>query len=94
MPSGHPGLVHAFEGGYARHAIRMGGKFKGVTIMDSPEMNRPGVHREWVFFRDLSGGWCWEFREAGKTVRESARSYGTRDECVADATANGFDVHH
>lgn len=56
--------------------------------------NRPGTRREWVFFRDLSGGWCWEYREGGRTVRESNGSHRTRDECVADAAADGFDTRH
>lgn len=46
--------------------------------------------REWVFFRNFGGYWCWEMRVNGSTARESRREFSTREECVADATTHGF----
>jgi hypothetical protein len=46
--------------------------------------------REWVFFRNFGGCWCWEVRENGSMVRECARDFPTREQCIADAARNGF----
>ncbi|HYI87520.1 MAG TPA: hypothetical protein VEX61_10520, partial [Burkholderiales bacterium] len=38
-----------------------------------------------VFYRDVFGGWRWECRGAQGHVRDSQQSYDTREECVEDA---------
>ena len=46
---------------------------------------------EWFFFRDLSGAWHWERRDAtGKPIKESYSGFLTMETCVADAVQNGY----
>jgi hypothetical protein len=45
---------------------------------------------EWVFFRNLSGQWCWECRANHRALKESRRAFSTRRDCVADAMRYGF----
>ena len=45
---------------------------------------------EWVFFRNISGQWCWQCRANAHVLKGSRRSFGTRRDCVADAMRYGF----
>lgn len=45
---------------------------------------------EWVFFRNISGQWCWECRANYRVLKGSRRSFSTRRDCVADAMRYGF----
>jgi hypothetical protein len=45
-----------------------------------------------VFYRDLFGGWRWEFHAEGGEVRDSRQSFDSREECVEDAIKAGLDV--
>jgi hypothetical protein len=45
---------------------------------------------EWVFFRNLSGQWCWECRASSRVLKQSRRAFNTRRDCVADAMRFGF----
>ena len=45
---------------------------------------------EWVFFRNLSGQWCWECRASTRVLKESRRAFNTRRDCVGDAMRFGF----
>ena len=38
-----------------------------------------------VFYRDLFGGWRWEWRDSDGNIRDSQHSYETREECVEAA---------
>jgi DNA-binding response OmpR family regulator len=43
-----------------------------------------------VFYRDLFGGWRWEWRDAEGHIRDSQQSYDSRDECVQAARRAGI----
>jgi DNA-binding response OmpR family regulator len=43
-----------------------------------------------VFYRDLFGGWRWEWCDEEGNIRDSKQSYDTRDECVQQARAAGI----
>ena len=46
----------------------------------------------WGFYKDKDGDWNWRrITFKGKLVAASQRSYTCKDECVADARANGYD---
>ena len=42
-----------------------------------------------VFYRDLFGGWRWEWRDSEGNIRDSQHSYDTREECVEAARRLG-----
>lgn len=45
----------------------------------------------WEFYLDARGLWCWRRVDAARRiVSDSKRCFPTRDQCVADAVANGF----
>lgn len=39
----------------------------------------------YFFYRDVFGGWRWEFGDARGEVRDSPHSFDTREECVLHA---------
>jgi hypothetical protein len=43
-----------------------------------------------AFYRDVFGGWRWEYFDANGQARDSAFSYDTHAECVADARGRGL----
>jgi DNA-binding response OmpR family regulator len=45
-----------------------------------------------IFYRDVFGGWRWEFRNSSGNVRDSQQSYVTREECVSAADAAALQI--
>ena len=43
-----------------------------------------------VFYRDLFGGWRWEWRDADGAIRDSKHSFDTREECMEAARQEGI----
>ena len=46
-----------------------------------------------VIYRDVFGGWRWEYFSPDGEARDSQFSYDTRSECVADAKRRGLLSH-
>ena len=42
------------------------------------------------FYRDVFGGWRWEYFDSHGEARDSPCSYDTRAECVSDARRHGL----
>jgi hypothetical protein len=42
------------------------------------------------FYRDVFGGWRWEFEDSNGEMRDSQHAYATREQCVAAATGAGL----
>lgn len=49
--------------------------------------------KELVIYRDVFGGWRWEYFGPDGEARDSRFSYDTRPECVADARRHGLLPH-
>lgn len=45
---------------------------------------------ELVFYRDVFGGWRWEFFDVSGEASDAQSSFDTRSECVADARRSGL----
>ena len=46
------------------------------------------------FYRDVFGGWRWEYFDAGGEAYDSPGSFDTRADCVADARLRGLTGAH
>jgi hypothetical protein len=44
----------------------------------------------WRFFQSSSGYWLWQHTDAAGVQRVSDRYFGSRRDCLADATRHGF----
>ena len=44
----------------------------------------------WRFFQSSSGYWLWQHTDSAGVQRVSDRYFGTRRDCLADATKHGF----
>lgn len=45
---------------------------------------------DWRFFQSSSGNWLWQHTDATGVQRVSDRYFGSRRDCLADATRQGF----
>jgi hypothetical protein len=43
-----------------------------------------------IFYRDVFGGWRWEFKDAKGEMRDSPHCYETYEDCVAAAERAGL----
>jgi DNA-binding response OmpR family regulator len=46
----------------------------------------------WIFYRDIFGGWRWEFMDTEGNTRDSQHSYGSREDCVEAAKRGGMNA--
>jgi hypothetical protein len=45
---------------------------------------------EWVFYRGRDDLWLWEYRKNGDLIRRSDVTFPTQEDCIRDASENGF----